>query len=225
MKRKITACAAAAVTLLSLTGCGNAAKTYTDYVQSVLDCTYKNITDKYMELTESTTEEAADVYQGEVDYMVQLIYYYYDVYEDYVDDSTKTGYEALAKDILAKVNYTVEPAVRSGSSYHVTVTSQPIDFWDITYDAVNELYDDKYADRFLDESLSDEDYEAAEGEWASDVLTTLSGYTSQIGYKDTQSTIVEITTADDGTYGIDEKMWLDIDDLLLDVDGNISSDE
>ena len=49
------------------------------------------------------------------------------------------------------------------------------------------------------------------------MLEILNSHVNGIGYKDAVNTIVEITVDDDGRYGITDKNWVDIDDLLLDV--------
>lgn len=143
---KLTAVAAAGCLLL--TGCGSSAKTYTDYVQAVLDCTYTGEAAKYMELTESTEEEAAAVYTDERDYVALLICSQMAVERDYLDEETLAGYDTLAENVLSKVKYTVEPAVKSGSTYHVTVTAEPIDFWDLTLEEVENLYNNDFVERF-----------------------------------------------------------------------------
>lgn len=225
MKRAIFA---AALLSVSLTGCMlNPKQTYTDYVQAVMDCSYRNITNKYMELTDSTAAEAQEVYDDEVEYVTYLLCEYNSVVSDYISDGTYAGYRSLAERILRKTSYSVEPAVKSGSVYHVTVVGEPIDFWDITYDPVEELYTEEFADRFgafdytsYEEAEADPAYLALEEEWGVSVLMLLGDYVDQIGYGASQSIIVEITIDEDNVYGISDKNWLDIDDLLLGLDGN-----
>lgn len=214
---KLTAVAVAGCLLL--TGCGSSAKTYTDYVQAVLDCTYTGNGAKYMELTDSTEEEAAEVYADEKEYVALLICSQMAVERDYLTDATLAGYDTLAETVLSKVKYTVEPAVKSGSTYHVTVVAEPIDFWDITIDEVEALYDNDFTERFTvaAEEGDDDAYDALEAEWGVKVLEILNSHVNGIGYKDAVNTIVEITVDDDGRYGITDKNWVDIDDLLLDV--------
>lgn len=222
--KKLTAMLAAATLLCtSLTGCFfNPTKTYSEYIQAVLDCDYFCITDKYMELTDSTPEEAEDCYYGQVEYVTWLICEYKGVVIDYLSDDTYAGYEDLAMRVMEQASYSVEPAVKSGSTYHVTVYVDPMDFMSITYDAVDELYYTEFADRFdamydLDED--DPAYIALEDEYGQRVLDVLNDYVDQIGYGSTQSMIVEITE-DDGLYGISDKNWMDLDDLILGIDEN-----
>lgn len=220
MKHTLTAFAAAGALCLTLTACGNAAQTYTDYVQSVMDCTYRGTFDKYMELTESTAEEAQAVYDDEVEYISSLMRYNAAVEDDYIADSTMERFDTLAEKLMGKLKYTVEPAVRSGETYHITITAEPVDFWDASLDELNQIYEDEFSERFYDVDLESAEYEALEAEWGDRALTVLEESIDQTGYKPAQSMIVEITVDDDGNYGIDDKNWLDVDDLLLDMDSN-----
>ena len=219
MNKKLTALACAAAMALPFAGCNNAATTYTNYVRSVLDCTYYNEQTEYMELTDSTAEEAQAVYDDEVEYMNHIIMYRYSVVEEELNGGIITAYSDLSRQILKKAKYTVEPAVRSGTTYHVTVTVEPMDYLDLGYDEIEEKYENDFDARFQ-EAESDTAITALENEWAEYVLETMKSHLDDITYKEAVSTIVEITTDDDGNFGISDKDWLDIDDLILDLDSN-----
>ncbi len=220
MKHQLTAFAAAGALCLTMTACGNAAQTYTDYVQSVMDCTYQGKFDTYMELTDATTEEAQAVYDDEVEYISQLMRYNAAVEDDYVDESVIQGFDDLAVELMGKLQYTVEPAVRSGDTYHITISAQPVDFWDSAMEELEDLYDEFFSERFYTVAPESAEYEALEQEWGERALVIVEGHVAHTGYKDAQSVIVQINSDDDGNYGIDDKYWLDIDDILLDMDSN-----
>lgn len=227
--KKITAIATASVLLCtSLTGCFfNEKKTYTEYVQAMLDCSYYNIQDKYMELTDATPVEAQQLYDNMVDYVVYAICDYTAVSYDCISDETYYDYQDLAIQVMNKVSYTVETAVKSGSSYHVTVVCEPIDFLENLISPVTEVYSE-YIDSFnmfdysdQDELMNDPEYLALEENYACDVLDVLNNCVNDIGYYAPQSIIVEIL--DDGDYySVSDKTWMDIDDLLLGLDDNVS---
>lgn len=214
--KKIAAFTAAMVMCAGLAGCASQKETYTDYIQCVLDCTYLGTMDKYKEMTESTQEEAEEVYQSQVDYVKELICYQYAVEIDYVSEKTLDGYEALAKDIMAKVKYTVDPAEKSGDSYHITVNCEPIDLWDITYDTVEEFYNGEFGDRY-NAVTTEEELAELEEEYAVEVLDIVTAALPEMGYGDVQTKIVEITVDEDGMYGISDDDWLEIDDKLLNL--------
>ena len=145
--------------------------------------------------------------------------YRYSVVEEELNGGIITAYSDLSRQILKKAKYTVEPAVRSGTTYHVTVSVEPMDYLDLAYDEIEEKYENDFDARFQ-EAESDTAITALENEWAEFVLETMKSHLDDITYKDSVSTIVEITTDDDGNFGISDKDWLDIDDLILDLDSN-----
>lgn len=217
--KKASVIAAAAVMAVSLTGCGSSAKTYTEYVQAVLDCTYFNQTAKYMELTEATSDEAAAVYQDEIEYVAELLCYNLAVEVDYVNEGVMTGYEKLAADLIKKVKYTVDDAVKSGDAYHITVNCEPIDYWDAVYEETEAFYSGEFGEKY-EAAATEQELEALENEYAMEVLEIASSHVASITYKEPVKKIVEITVDEDGLYGIADQDWLDIDDLLLDMNAN-----
>ncbi len=214
--KKVTAMLAALAMCAGLTGCESESETYTRYIQSVLDCTYIAEYENYMELTESTQEEAEEVYQSQVDYVAELICYQNAVEIDYISEETMEQYEKLAKDLMGKVKYTVEPAVKSGDTYHITVNCEPMDFWDITYDEIEAFYNGEFGDRYFN-AETEEERTALEEEYAAEVLRIANEALDEIGYGEAQTKIVEITEDEDGVYGISDDDWLEIDDKLLNL--------
>jgi hypothetical protein len=214
--KKLTAMLAALVMCTGLTACENEAETYTNYIQSVLDCTYRAEYDVYMKMTDSEQEEAEEVYQSQVDYVKELICYQNAVEIDYLSEETMDSYEELAIKLMDKLKYTVEPAVKSGDSYHITVNCEPIDFWDATYDEIIAFYDDGFSERY--ENAADEDERTAlEEEYAAEVLKISEAALENPTYGEVQTKIVEITLDEDGLYGISDDDWVEIDDKLLNL--------
>lgn len=57
-----------ALSAWTLTGCGGMSEDEAkEYAQAVLDASYKGEFDSYMELTDSTEEEAREMYEGNMD--------------------------------------------------------------------------------------------------------------------------------------------------------------
>ena len=65
-KRKISAILLTAMTLLLLGGCGKKFDA-AGYTQALLDVSYKNETDKYIELTGSSKEAAEKIFEKRMD--------------------------------------------------------------------------------------------------------------------------------------------------------------
>lgn len=229
--KKMKLIAAAAAFCVSLTGCSflsgmNKKQMYTDYVEAVLDCSYFNITDNYLDLVEATPEEAQETYEAQAEYVAWLICDYKAVEMDYLSDDTYYGYIDLAKEVMKKAKYEVQPAVKSGNTYHVTVSAEPMDFMEITYDPVADILDE-FNDRYaafdysdMDALEEDPEYLALEDEYGQRVLDVLYACLDEISYDPPQNVIVEIEVDDDGYYGVSDKSWYDIDDLILGIDEN-----
>ncbi len=219
MKKKMAAIAAVVMLGASMTGCSQAAKTYTKYVEAVLDATYKGDFTEYLNQVDTTKEEAQAVYEEGLEYMAEWIYGYYYVEADYISDTTRDGYLQLSKNIYSKLKYTVNDAEKAGDKYHVTVVMEPIDFWEITEDDVLAFYDEfmtEHEDAYSGaEELSDAEWTEIEEEYAVGILDILNSYVSKMGYKDPVNQIVEITFDDDGKYGVADSDWVTIDEALL----------
>lgn len=215
---RFTAAATVAAFCMSMVGCSFSSKDYTKYVKACLDCTYLGVTEEYMKQTDSTKEEAEAIYDSQVEYVAELICYKMDVDTEMINEGTMTGYKGLARSLMGKVKYTVEDAVKAGDSYHVTVVTEPIDFWDITFDPVDAYINDGFLERYA-EATSDAAMKALEQEYAINVLEIITPLVDEISYKPAVNKIVEITE-DDNLFGITDQEWLDIDDLLLDLNPN-----
>ncbi len=217
--KKITAIAAAIAMGAALTGCVNDAKTYTNYIQATLDCTYFGETAEYMELTESTQAEADEVYASQIEYTANIICNYLYVDMNYVTEETMDGYEEAAELLLSKMKYEVEPAEKSGDSYHITIKCEPIDCWEAIGEDIDEFYAGEFGDRYNEvaSGTSEEELAAIEEEYAVEVLEIVNAHFADLSYKEPVSKIVEIVEDEDGFYGIADQDWYDIDDILMDL--------
>ncbi len=203
--------------VLLLTGCGSAANTYTQYVQSVLDCTYRNATDDYLQLTGVTQTEADTIYTTEVERTAQLICTKMDVKYDMLTEKTKSGYTELAVTLLGKVRYTVQPAVRTEGHYQVSIVSEPIDLWEQSLGDVEAAYVDEFAEDFAKAEGSEMRQSWLEKKWGTTVLHILNEHMDTLGYQDPVGVIIQINADEEGRYTISANSWTYLDAVLLDV--------
>ncbi len=212
--KKFTAFAAVILMCLCLVGCTSKSERYTDYIRAVLNCSYYGKTQEYARLTDSTAEEAEQVYQDELDYVTELICYRFAVEPSCISNETQAGYEELAKKVMDKTKFTVEPAVKSGDAYHVTINCEPIDFWDIAIEDVETYYVEEFGSKYEAAGTTAE-RNLLEEEYAVNVLEILNQYVDKIGHTDSVKKIVEITVDEKGKEGIADQDWVDIDTLIL----------
>ncbi len=212
--KRITAIAAIILMCLTLVGCTGKEERYTNYIQATLECSYYGNETAYAEAIGITNDEALQLYRDEVAYVTELICYRFAVEPSCISEETEEGYNILAMDVLSKAKFTVDKAVKSGDSYHVTIHCEPIDFWDIAYEEVEKFYVDEFGVKY-EAASSQEELDILEEEYAVRVLEILTPYVDKIGYGDPVKKIVEITVNEDGEEGITDEEWIEIDDLIL----------
>lgn len=203
--------------LLCLTGCGNAAATYTQYVQAIMDCTYHAQTEEYIRLTGVPEEEALAVHETQVQRTAELMCMKMSVKLGMLSEKTAEGYTALAEALLAQVRYSVESAVKSEGDFRVSVTAEPIVFWETALPEVEQLYENDFAERFARAEGNDLRLSRLEEEWGRRVLEILNGCAAETAYKEPVGTLVVITGNADGRYAVPESAWLRLDALLLGI--------
>lgn len=215
MRRRLAVLLAALV--LVLTGCGNAAATYTQYVQAVMDCTYYGRTEDYILLTGVSEADAQALHETEVQHMTELICHHMSVRQELLSEQTAEGYRALSETLLDKVHFSVQSAVRSEGAYQISVTCEPVDFWEISIGDVEQLYADSFSERFARAEDNELRLARLEAEWSRGVLDILNGYAEQTACKESVSTIIPITVNADGRYTVSEASWNYLDCLLLGI--------
>lgn len=191
---------------------------YGAYVQSLLDVEYKGITDKYMELTEDTQENADAFYPACMEYWAYIIADYFLIAPD-ISTEVEERLVSLTEDVFSHVRYEVADAVESGDYYTVEVTVYPMLFVEAAYDEVTAYAEDFQARSDAGEHGNymedDEAYTAREIEYANGVMDILETYVDNIEYDDPVSKIVKITVDEDGYYGISDEDYADLENYLL----------
>lgn len=131
-KKRITAVVVAAVLLAVLGGCVNKFNA-AGYTKALLDVTYKNETEQYIELTGSTQEAADEIFTKSLDATM----------EDYeklnLPDELEKNYRQLFGDLMKSVRYTVSEAKEDDNgNFTVDVSVEPITMFDDTYSQFQE---------------------------------------------------------------------------------------
>ena len=121
--KKMLALMLAMVTTFSLTGCG-AQFDASGYTQAVLDAATRAEFDKYIELTESTQEDAQAEYDEVLDSFVSE-------FEGLsISDELLANYRQLFVDLLAKTKYSVGEAEKDGDVFLVPLTIEPLKIYE-----------------------------------------------------------------------------------------------
>lgn len=113
------------------------------YVKAVLDVSYKNEIQEYVELTDTSEKEAKQIFENNLNVTMEE----FDSLE--LPDELSGKYRELFENIAKKVNYTVGEGVKDeDGNYTVEVMVKPITLFDDTYDTFQEKAKD-YAEQFL----------------------------------------------------------------------------
>lgn len=103
------------------------------YTQAILDVTYKNETEQYIELTGATEEDAKQVFESNLETTAKI-------YKNAkLPGELENNYNQLFKDIIMRVQYTVGEATKDeGGNYVVEVSVYPMTLFDDTYETFRE---------------------------------------------------------------------------------------
>ena len=203
-------------------GCGGVDSDFSsDYVVGILDASYRGKFDNYMKMTDSTEEEAQEIYDNTVDYYASSIAYYCEVYTDDISEELYNEYIDFAEDLLSKSKYTVSSAESGKESCYVKVSIKPINILEQATDDVEACVDEYNANlEALGEealaSMSDEEYLALEEDYAKNVLEALKSCAANLEYGENIDFTMEIIIDDEGYYTpANDDDWNTIDDYVM----------
>lgn len=127
MKKKITKILFLLIGVLligTVSGC-TSDKSVKTYLQALLDASYKNDSEAFVEMKLGTAEEAQALYEQGIDTGLDVFCSRLGVYDEYKED-----FRQIYMDMLGKVHYTVENAEKqSDGSYIVTVTYEKMNIF------------------------------------------------------------------------------------------------
>ena len=215
MRKKLAALAAAFVLCLAGTACGNAAKTYTDYVQAVMDCTYLGQDVTYRKLTKSADAEVQALIDDENRYLCSQLCHQASVDSAKLSPETAESYTQLADTLRSKVKYSVADAVSSGNTYQVTITAEPLDLFIVSVPDMETAYRKEFSEKFYKASEGTPQYDKLEADWGARALEIYQSHAETVGCLEAQSITVSIRADADGHYNISSADWQKIDQLLF----------
>lgn len=215
MKRKFTILAAACICCLSLTACGHAAQTYTEYVQAVMDCTYQGNAAAYCKLTNASEADAQSIHQEAVRYLSDQLCHQATVDRNALDAETSAGFDALAETLVGKVKYSASDAVRAGDFYQITITAEPLNIWQLSLGDLEASYKNDFSKAFYKETPGTDSYLSLEGVWGSRALEIYNAHLDEVSNSEAQSLTTVMYVNSDGHYTLSQQDWRRIDSLVF----------
>lgn len=211
-KRMLALMLALAATL-SLSGCSLFAQfDASGYTQAVLDATTRAEFDKYIELTNSTAEDA----QAEYDEVLESFLAEFKSLS--ISDELLENYKQLFIDLLAKTKYSVGEAEKDGNNFLVPLTIEPL----IIYEGFNDEVEEATA-AFQEEVIAE--YNES-GEMPSDeeiyersfqiMYDIMSARLASATYGEPQTLTITVSQNSDGLWNISDSDYEAIVSLLID---------
>lgn len=225
-KRSLIAGAAACVLALSLTACGGlSGSDVTTYIQGELDCTYKGqYSEAYLDLVEGmTVESAQQQYEDNAQAEAQRLLSYLEVY--YPSDAVSQQAAQIVKDIYAGAKYSVGSGNKlQGGDFAVEVVVSPIELFHLipveTYaDVWTQVCEDNGTDPDLASTLSEQEYQALDQEYALRMLEKVEEVIPQLTHGQEQSVMLQLKL-EDGSYSLVSSGWQTLDDMMIDYNGD-----
>lgn len=183
------------------------------YVQAVLDVSYKDETEAYMEIADVTEEEADAVFENNLDATME------EFESSPMPEELKPQYRELFGEIAKSVNYTVGEAVREeDGSFSVPLKVKPVTLFADTYDQFREKAQE-YADQVTDsvmqgaEMPSDEEMQGEVYRIYYDVLKA--AMDAGPLYGEAQDITLRVAKNDSGEYEIDTRDMQELDAMLI----------
>lgn len=202
MKKRILIAACA----IALVGCGGMSEEerLAAYVQGYLDLTYKEeISTDFLEIAGISEDEAHTQYEEGLDVEVQFFVEGIAAIE-YPTEEIEASIRSMYEEIYSHSAYTVGTATQLDSgNYAVEVKVQPIDIMThFTPDDFQAVFTQVLAERgvmdnFALYTMSEEDYAAADQEYANRIIAMIEEKIPEIGYTEEKSLAVQIMDGGD----------------------------
>ena len=184
-----------------------------DYVQAVLDVSYKKQTEGYIEITGASAEEAEQIFEDNLDLTMEQFE------SSPMPEELKPKYRELFAQLAGHVSYTVGEAVREeDGSFSVPVKVKPLTLFTDTYETFRQKAQE-YADQITDsvmngeEMPTDEEMQAQVYQIYYDVLSEGRHGGSMCG--EAQDVTRHVSRNDSGDYEIDGDDMKELDSVLI----------
>ena len=184
-----------------------------EYVQAVLDVSYKKQTETYMEITGASAGEADQIFEDNLDLTMEQFE------SSPMPEELKPKYRELFAQLAGHVSYTVGEAVREeDGSFSVPVKVKPLTLFTDTYETFRQKAQE-YADQITDsvmngeEMPTDEEMQAQVYQIYYDVLSE--GINGGMMYGEAQDVTLHVSRNDSGDYEIDGDDMKELDSLLI----------
>ena len=182
------------------------------YMQALLDVSYRNETEDYMELTGAAQEDADAIFQNNLDATM------HEFHTAELSEELEESYRSLFEKTVKQVKYTVGEAVEEEDGYTVDISVEPILLFDNTYEEFQkkaEEYAAEISNHVMEgeEMPSDEEIQDHIYQTYYEVLTE--ELEAGLTYGETENITVHIHKTEDGVYEIPDEDLRALDQAMI----------
>lgn len=173
------------------------------YTQAVLDASYKNQTEDYIELTETAKEDAEAFFQKRLNATME------EFKSEKLSAELENNYRSLFEDVMKQVKYTVgESKKEEDGSYTVNVSVEPVTLFDDTYQSFQkkaEEYAKSVTERVMDGEEMPTDEEVQEEVYKLYYEILKAELDAGVKYGDVRELTLHIIRTEEGDYEINSE--------------------
>lgn len=182
------------------------------YMQALLDVSYRNETEGYMELTGAAQEDANEIFQNNLDATM------HEFHTAELSEELEESYRSLFEKTVKQVKYTVGEAVEEEDGYTIDISVEPILLFDKTYEVFQkkaEEYAAEISNQVMkgEEMPSDEEIQDHIYQTYYEVLTE--ELEDGLTYGEAESITVHICKTEDGVYEIPDEDLRALDQAMI----------
>lgn len=183
------------------------------YTQAVLDASYKNQTEMYVELTDIAKQEADTIFQTNLDATMEAFK------SEKLSPELEAQYRELFSTIIKQVKYTVgEGQKKDNGGYEVEVSVEPITLFDDTYQTF-QVRAEEYAKEITDSVMNgaalpaDEEIQEHVYQLYYEILKT--ELDAGVRYGEVEQVLLYIEKTEDGQYRINKENLRELDGKMI----------
>ena len=210
MKKRITGILALTLAFATLLGgCGSkmTADDAKSYAQACLDASYKGEFDEYLSQTDSTKEEAQEMYDNGINLTMEAS----DIENSGVSQELQDKYRQMFIDLYKSADYTLDNAKEDGEDgFTVDVTVKPFLIFEGLDDELNAKLEEIAAN--MTEVPSDEEINEMVYQAMYDII---SPKLSNMEYGDPVTVTIHVVPDDDGVYYVPDDDYQAVENALL----------
>lgn len=212
IKRSFALLLSCLLLMLLCTGCGSFDAS--GYVKAVMDNFYLDDSAAYVDIVDTTAEQAHQTYLDGLSTEVQIFYNYMSIDPETVKEQTAERVLELYDQIYKHAKYEIEPAEKGGGGYNVLVRVYPLDLFDQSLDDLND-----YVHRFHT-ALENGDHIGKSTSYLAtafqnEILTILERHLETVGYLDPVELTVKIEKDADEAWGMGDEDLQKIDEQII----------